>query len=57
MEIGRDLHLNSIGFQFGSKFTQSLQVARAEQHAFHNRRQATGTAGTDIARCSDDEQR
>ena len=55
-EISRDLHLNSIALQLGSKPAKSLQVARAEQHALHERRQTTGAAGAHIPGCSNDKQ-
>src|SRR5712691_3999228 len=42
LKIGRDLHLDSAGFELGGEPAQPLQVASAEQHTLHLRRQTTG---------------
>src|SRR6516164_8733347 len=56
LEIDCNLYLNSMGFQLRCKPAQSLQVARAEQHAPDEGRQTTGAAGPHISCCTNDEQ-
>ena len=56
LEIACNLYLNSMGFQLRCKPAQSLQVARAEQHAPDEGRQTTGAAGPHISCCTNDEQ-
>src|SRR5579863_4055309 len=51
-----DLYLDTVGFQFSGKSAQAVQIACVEQHAPDERRQTAGTAGTDVSRCSHDEE-
>src|SRR5580692_5592502 len=44
-----DFYLGSIGLQLGCKSLKPLRIASAKNHAFDERRQAAGIAGTHIS--------
>ena len=56
LEIGRDVHGRSAGAQLLRQAAQAIDVSRVEDDTMDQGRQAAGAAGSDVARCSDDEQ-
>ena len=57
MQIGRDVNRPSAGAQLLREATQAIEVSRVEDDSLHQRCQAAGASGSDIARGPDDEQR